>query len=84
MSNYLSNNFGSKTIDDDLVNNENHKNVKIFHSLIVIDGEKTTPIDINVTTTKQLQLPLLLWYNYEQLPKKMKLTNTGKTCKFFI
>ncbi|XP_058829536.1 carbonic anhydrase 1-like [Topomyia yanbarensis] len=38
-----------------------------------------SPIDINVNNTEQLELPALEWQNYELLPVKIKLTNTGDT-----
>ncbi|XP_055544332.1 carbonic anhydrase 1-like [Wyeomyia smithii] len=37
------------------------------------------PIDININRCEQLELPALIWHNYEQLPTKIKLTNTGET-----
>ncbi|XP_058462939.1 carbonic anhydrase 1-like [Malaya genurostris] len=38
-----------------------------------------SPIDLNINSTEQLELPPLEWSNYELVPTKIKLTNTGDT-----
>ncbi|XP_065073518.1 carbonic anhydrase 1-like [Ochlerotatus camptorhynchus] len=37
------------------------------------------PIDININFAEKITLPELLWHNYEKLPNKIKLSNTGET-----
>lgn len=65
-----------KVIDADNIIN----NVEFVQELVELDGEFPAPIDIDVTNTKKIDLPLLKWHNYEKIPKKMKLTNSGETC----
>ena len=40
-----------------------------------------SPININIAKTIEIELPPLIWHNLELPPKKMKITNTGYTCK---
>lgn len=65
-----------KTIDPDDIEN----NVLFVQELVELDGIFPAPIDINVSYTTTIDLPLLKWHNYEKMPKKMKLTNSGETC----
>lgn len=54
----------------------------LIQSLPDTEQVHESPVDINITHTKEIQLPPLQWYNFELQPKKMKLTNTGYTCKY--
>lgn len=58
-------------------------NLLFVHERQELDGDKQSPINIDVTDSMQIDLPLLRWVNYEQLPKKIKLTNSGETCNIF-
>jgi len=59
---------------------EERVNLKMFHKLSEIDSTLSSPININVVKAEPLKLPTLVWRNYEKIPKKMKLTNSGHTC----
>lgn len=59
-------------------------NVKYVAEQHELSNGNSAPIDINVSATVKIDLPLLRWTNYEIMPKKMKLTNTGDTCKFNV
>lgn len=39
-----------------------------------------SPVDIDVINTKQISLPELKWINYDRIPEKMSLENSGETC----
>lgn len=64
-------------IDADNIDN----NVLYVHQLGETDSEFAAPIDIDVVAATAIDLPLLEWHNYEVMPRKMRLTNTGKTRK---
>lgn len=57
---------------DDIINN-----VQYVHKTGETDGKHASPIDIDVTGSTPIDLPLLRWHNYECVPKKMRLTNSG-------
>ncbi|EEZ98484.1 Carbonic anhydrase 3-like Protein [Tribolium castaneum] len=38
-----------------------------------------SPIDINISKTKEIQVPPLTWHHLDLPPKKMKVTNSGYT-----
>lgn len=65
----------SKTDPDDLENN-----IMYVKHLIDTEGICESPIDINVANSNVINLPMIQWRNYEKMPKKIKLTNTGETC----
>ncbi|CAG2066175.1 unnamed protein product [Timema podura] len=46
------------------------------------DGHMFSPIELDITTMLPLDLPQLDWYNYDLMPKKMKITNTTHTGDF--
>lgn len=54
-------------------------NVMLIKELVESEPYKRSPIDLNITKTKVLPLPQLCFCNYEIMPKKMKLTNSGTT-----
>lgn len=54
-------------------------NIKMIQDLASVEGLLPSPIDINVTKTSTVIIDPLVWTNYEKLPKKMKITNTGQT-----
>lgn len=53
---------------------ENDPKINIFRQCC------KSPIDINVLNAKQIILPGLEWRNYEKIPQKMQLENSGETC----
>lgn len=68
-----------RIVNGDLVNN-----AKYVAEQNELSGDLPAPIDINVTGAVKIDLPLLRWKNYEIMPKKMKITNTGETCKLKV
>lgn len=54
-------------------------NIKKILALVTTDGAIPSPIDINVIRATQFEAPCLIWHHYDDMPKKMKLTNTGQT-----
>lgn len=40
------------------------------------------PINLNITSMIPINLKLLMWYNYEIPPVKLKMTNTGRTGEY--
>ncbi|XP_063230377.1 carbonic anhydrase 13-like [Bacillus rossius redtenbacheri] len=54
-------------------------NVITVARLAAIDGCKPSPIDLRLQKMKAIALPRLQWHNYDLVPKKMKITNTGIT-----
>lgn len=67
-----------------IVSRDLTNNVKYVAEQYELNNGNLAPIDINVSATVKIDLPLLRWTNYEIMPKKMKLTNTGDTCKVKI
>lgn len=59
---------------DDLDNN-----VEFVHEIGQAEGLYTAPIDIDVSSATRIDLPLLEWHHYETMPKKMLITNSGRT-----
>ncbi|KAJ8919119.1 hypothetical protein NQ315_012104 [Exocentrus adspersus] len=53
-----------------------------IRNLVHTEGIFESPIDLNIAKMKDINLPLLEWYNFEIPPKKMKVTNTGHTVIF--
>lgn len=62
---------------DDLDNN-----VAFVHEIGAVEGKLSAPIDIDVSSSTRIDLPLLEWHHYEAIPKKMQLTNSGRTRKW--
>ncbi|XP_053692003.1 carbonic anhydrase 13-like [Sabethes cyaneus] len=52
---------------------------KIVVALAEDEATLPAPIDININRSQQIELPPVSWQNYDQLPTKIKLTNTGET-----
>ncbi|KAF2880446.1 hypothetical protein ILUMI_25724 [Ignelater luminosus] len=50
-----------------------------IQSLVESEGDFESPININLSTSIPLELPLLEWHHIDLPCKKMKLTNTGHT-----
>lgn len=61
---------------DDLENN-----VAFVHEIGEEEGNLSAPIDIDVSSSTRIDLPLLEWHHYDAMPKKMQLTNSGRTRK---
>lgn len=59
---------------DDIENN-----VLYVHELGLKDAQHPAPMDIDVAGSTAIDLPLLQWHEYERRPKKMRLTNSGRT-----
>ncbi|XP_032667160.1 carbonic anhydrase 1-like [Odontomachus brunneus] len=57
----------------------NKENVQLIQQLANIEDILESPIDLNISYMKVIELNPLLWYNYNVMPKKLKLTNTGYT-----
>lgn len=53
--------------------------VVMIQNLADIDGPFESPIDLNIGKMKIVELPPLIWTNYQIEPKKIKATNTGHT-----
>ncbi|XP_069686142.1 uncharacterized protein [Periplaneta americana] len=53
--------------------------VKQIHNITNTEGHFQSPIDLNIKSMKVLELPALNWHNYNHVPVKMKLTNSGHT-----
>ncbi|XP_014233448.1 carbonic anhydrase 1-like [Trichogramma pretiosum] len=43
------------------------------------EGHLESPINLDISKMIRISLTPIMWYNHEQLPKKIKLTNTGYT-----
>lgn len=61
---------------DDLDNN-----VEFVQEIGLTEGHFGAPIDIDVTGSTRIDLPLLEWHHYNDMPKKILLTNSGRTCE---
>lgn len=61
--------------------NDIENNVMYVHELGVKDSVFPAPIDIDVAASTPIDLPLLEWHEYDTIPKKMRLTNSGRTRK---
>lgn len=59
----------------------NEEMVRSIQQLAHTDGKLGSPINLNINEMKVVKLNSLLWYNYDIMPKKLKLTNTGDTGK---
>ncbi|XP_020299959.1 carbonic anhydrase 1-like [Pseudomyrmex gracilis] len=66
----------SSSIDDN-VNIED--TVRFINQLATSDGSLKSPINLNISDMKVVELNPVEWFNYDSTPKKLKLTNTGRT-----
>lgn len=57
--------------------------VQLIQDLVHHDTYES-PIDINLSNMTRIELPKLKWHHVDLMPKKMKVTNTGHTCKYII
>ncbi|XP_014469160.1 PREDICTED: uncharacterized protein LOC106741545 [Dinoponera quadriceps] len=57
----------------------NKENVQLIQELASIEGKLESPIDLNIGYMRVIELNPLQWCNYNVMPKKLKLTNTGYT-----
>lgn len=57
----------------------NKANVQLIQQLANSEGKLESPIDLDISYMKVIELNPLLWRNYNVTPKKLKLTNTGYT-----
>lgn len=55
--------------------------VRLIQQLAHTDGKLGSPINLNISEMKVVKLNPLQWFNYNVMPKKLKLTNTGHTGK---
>jgi len=55
--------------------------VRFIQQLAHTDGKLKSPIDLNISYMKVVNLNPIQWINYNVTPKKLKLTNTGYTGK---
>lgn len=46
------------------------------------DSSLPSPINLNVSDAIKVRLPNLKWHKYDVIPRKMKVTNSGRTGKF--
>ncbi|XP_067205284.1 carbonic anhydrase 7-like isoform X2 [Linepithema humile] len=53
--------------------------VKLIQQLAHTNGKLKSPINLNISEMKVVKLNPLQWFNYNVMPKKLKLTNTGHT-----
>lgn len=53
--------------------------VRFIQQLAKTDGKLESPINLNISHMKVIKLNPVQWHNYNDTPKKMKLTNTGYT-----
>ncbi|XP_050515806.1 carbonic anhydrase 2-like [Diabrotica virgifera virgifera] len=59
-----------------------YKKLMWIRDLPMNEGCFESPIDINLKNAKEMDLPPLIWMNFETPPKKTKITNTGHTIIF--
>ncbi|XP_011153183.1 carbonic anhydrase 1 [Harpegnathos saltator] len=57
----------------------NKEKVGAIRQLAGVEGKLESPIDLNIAHMKTTELNPLQWCNYNVMPKKLKLTNTGYT-----
>ncbi|KAJ8967843.1 hypothetical protein NQ317_005514 [Molorchus minor] len=50
-----------------------------IRNLVDTEGIFESPVDINITYTREIEVLPLEWNNFEVPPKKIKITNTGHT-----
>nr|CAD7414721.1 unnamed protein product [Timema poppensis] len=53
--------------------------IQYVQALSETDGQHLSPINLTMDVMRRVELPILSWHNYELVPKRMKLTNTGHT-----
>ncbi|CAG2062558.1 unnamed protein product, partial [Timema podura] len=53
--------------------------IQHVQALSETDGQHLSPINLTMDVMRIVELPVLNWHNYELVPKRMKLTNTGHT-----
>lgn len=56
-----------------------NKTVRFIQQLAKTDGKLESPIDLNISYMKVIKLNPVQWLNYNVMPRKIKLTNTGYT-----
>ncbi|KAK0167919.1 hypothetical protein PV327_001772 [Microctonus hyperodae] len=52
---------------------------KLMSDKIDENDSSRAPINLNISNMIPINLKLLMWYNYEIPPNKLKMTNTGRT-----
>jgi hypothetical protein len=52
-----------------------------MRELASIDDKLSSPINLNISKMKVIELNPVEWFNYTSIPRKIKLTNTGHTGK---
>ncbi|XP_070526396.1 carbonic anhydrase 1, partial [Cardiocondyla obscurior] len=57
----------------------NEETIRFIQHLAYTDGKLRSPIDLNISYMKCINLYPIQWCNYNVTPKKLKLTNTGYT-----
>ncbi|XP_011873785.1 PREDICTED: carbonic anhydrase 1-like [Vollenhovia emeryi] len=60
---------------------EHEETVRFIQQLARTDGTLRSPIDLNISHMKVVNLNPIQWPSYNVTPKKLKLTNTGYTGK---
>lgn len=68
--------FFRNFLDTDEHSNET---VRFIQQLAKTDGKLESPINLNISYMKVVKLNPVQWLNYNVMPKKMKLTNSGYT-----
>ncbi|XP_056635272.1 carbonic anhydrase 3-like [Diorhabda sublineata] len=69
-------------VNEDEVEQDVYEKQLCIRDLPITEGCFESPIDINLKNTKVVILPPLVWVNFENPPKKTKITNTGQTIIF--
>lgn len=70
------------TDDNEETDTEEKKELTLEELLIELrenEHNLESPINLNITKMRMIELPDLAWQNYEIPPKKIKLTNSGHT-----
>ncbi|XP_011167779.1 carbonic anhydrase 1 [Solenopsis invicta] len=57
----------------------NEETVRFIQQLAHTDGKLRSPIDLNISYMKAVNLNPIQWCKYNVIPKKLKLANTGYT-----
>lgn len=60
---------------------ENINKLEQINEIHVIEELPESPINIDVTKSTKKILPPLIWNNFDKIPIKMKITNSGQTRK---
>ncbi|XP_076678232.1 carbonic anhydrase 7 [Andrena cerasifolii] len=57
----------------------NTENAKLIQNLVTVEGNLESPIDLDISYMKVIELNPLQWINIDVAPRKLKITNTGYT-----